>query len=76
MPVEHDDQARIPTSDNQLPGEIERQRTDVRVVSVLGAIALVVAVGMWFYTKDREMVAGDGTTVKHSTTTGVATPRH
>jgi len=52
-----------------LPGEVERDRTDIRVVSFLGAVALLVAVGMWFYTKDREMIAGDGTTVKHTTGT-------
>lgn len=50
-----------------LSGEVERERTDIRVVSLLGGIALLVAVGMWFYTKDREMVASDGTTVKQTT---------
>ena len=57
-------------SDNPpLPGEVERERTDIRVVSALGAVALLVAVGMWFYTKDREMIAGDGTTVQQTTGT-------
>ena len=54
-----------------LPGEAERERTDIRVVSLLGAVALLVAVGMWFYTKDKEMIAGDGTTV-HQTTGAAA----
>jgi hypothetical protein len=52
-----------------LPGEVERERTDIRVVSMLGAVALLVAVGMWFYTKDKEMIASDGTTVEQTTGT-------
>jgi hypothetical protein len=63
-------QEPVEISDNPpLPGEVERERTDVRVVSLLGAVALLVAVGMWFYTKDREMIAGDGTTVQQTTGT-------
>mgnify|MGYP005854482893 CR=1 FL=1 len=54
--------------DPQLPGQAERERADIRIVSILGGVALLVAVGMWFYTKDRVMIAGDGTTVKQSTT--------
>jgi|GEM_PF-2561548 len=54
--------------DPQPPGQAERERADIRIVSILGGIALLVAVGMWFYTKDRVMIAGDGTTVKQSTT--------
>jgi hypothetical protein len=62
------DRDRREISDNPpLPGEIERERTDIRVVSLLGAVAILVAVGMWFYTKDREMIAGDGTTVQQTT---------
>jgi hypothetical protein len=67
MPVQPDQDTRVPTAENPLPGEVERERADIRVVSILGAVALLVAVGMWFYTKDREMVAGDGTTVKQTT---------
>ena len=73
MPVQPDQDTRAPTGENPLPGAVERERADIRVVSVLGAVALLVAVGMWFYTKDREMVAGDGTTVKQ--TTGSANSR-
>jgi hypothetical protein len=69
MAVQPDQDTRGPNNGPELPGEAERQRTDVRVVSVLGAIALTVAVGMWFYTKDKEMIAGDGTTVHHTTGT-------
>jgi hypothetical protein len=70
------DKDRLPGQD-ELPGQAERDRADVRIVSLLGGIALVVAVGMWFYTKDREMVASDGTTVKQTTgqTTGAAGSR-
>ncbi|HWV54301.1 hypothetical protein [Pseudorhodoplanes sp.] len=57
-----DIRARAP----ELPGEVERQRTDLSVVSILAVLALCVAVGLWFYTKDQEMVAGDGTTVQTS----------
>ncbi len=67
MPIPPDQETRARRDENPLPGEVERERADIRVVSLLGAIALLVAVGMWFYTKDREMVAGDGTTVKHTT---------
>jgi hypothetical protein len=67
MPVQPDQDTRVPAAEDPLPGEVERERADIRVVSILGAVALLVAVGMWFYTKDREMVAGDGTTVKHTT---------
>jgi hypothetical protein len=55
-----------------LPGDVERDRTDIRVVSLLSAVALTVAVGMWFFTKDKEMIAGDGTTVTQ--TTGTQSP--
>jgi hypothetical protein len=48
-------------------GAVERDRTDIGVVSFMGAVALTVAVGMWFYTKDKEMIAGDGTTVTQTT---------
>jgi hypothetical protein len=65
MAVHPDQDTRSEAS--ELPGEVERDRTDIRVVSFLGAVALLVAVGMWFYTKDREMIAGDGTTVHHTT---------
>lgn len=67
-PRETRDGAPVPP----LPGEIERERTDIHVVSVLGAVALLVAVGMWFYTKDKEMIAGDGTTIHQ--TTGTRSP--
>jgi hypothetical protein len=56
-----------PTESQPLPGEVERERTDISVVSVLAVLALLVAAGLWFFTKDREMVAGDGTTVKQTT---------
>lgn len=66
----HPDRDPREISDNPpLPGEVERERTDIRVVSLLGAVAILVAVGMWFYTKDREMIAGDGTTVQQTTGT-------
>jgi hypothetical protein len=45
-------------------GAKERMRGDTNVVAVLAAVALAVAVGLWFYSKDREMVSSDGTTVK------------
>lgn len=67
MSVPPDDEARLRSRENPLPGEAERERADIRVVSLLGAVALLVAFGMWFYTKDREMVAGDGTTIKQTT---------
>jgi hypothetical protein len=53
-----------------LPGEVERERADISVVSILAVLALAVAVGLWFFTKDKEMVAGDGTTVKQTTGSG------
>jgi hypothetical protein len=66
------DQDPHETGDNPpLPGEVERERADIRVVSMLGAVAILVAVGMWFYTKDKEMIAGDGTTVHETTGTSV-----
>jgi hypothetical protein len=70
------DKDQTPGQD-QLSGQIERDRADVRIVSLLGGIALIVAVGMWFYTKDREMVASDGTIVKQTTgqTTGAGGSR-
>lgn len=49
-------------------GQIERERTDLRVVTILSLVAVAVAVGLWFYTKDREMVASDGTTTERTTT--------
>ncbi len=67
MAAKPDQDARESSDSPPLPGEVERDRTDIRVVSLLGAVALLVAVGMWFYTKDREMIAGDGTTVKQTT---------
>lgn len=55
-----------PAEDQPLPGEIERERADISAVSILTALALFVAFGLWFYTRDREMVAGDGTIVKQT----------
>ncbi len=72
MAVKPDPQKQ-PEDQPPLPGEVERERADISVVSVLVGIALLVAVGMWYYAKDREMVSGDGTTVKQ--TTGSGTPR-
>lgn len=69
MAVEPDQDLRNTSDGPPLPGETERQRTDIGVVSFLGAVALTVAVGMWFFTKDKEMIAGDGTTVHHTTGT-------
>ena len=69
MAVQPDQDLRDTGDGPPLPGETERQRTDIGVVSFLGAVALTVAVGMWFYTKDKEMIAGDGTTVHHTTGT-------
>jgi hypothetical protein len=67
MAVQPDQDPHATSDGAPLPGDVERERTDIRVVSLLGAVALIVVVGMWFYTKDREMIAGDGTTV-HQTT--------
>ncbi len=67
MAAQPDRDPREISNNPPLPGEVERERTDIRVVSFLGAVALLVAVGMWFYTKDREMIAGDGTTVQQTT---------
>jgi hypothetical protein len=67
MPVPPD---REPDDEMELqprPGEAERERTDIGVVSILAVLALAIAAGLWFFTKDREMVAGDGTTVKQTT---------
>ncbi len=50
-----------------LPGEIGRERADISVVSILAVLAIIVAAGLWFFTKDREMVASDGTVVKQTT---------
>ena len=69
MAVQPDQDLRNTSDGPPLPGETERQRTDIGVVSFLGAVALTVAVGMWFYTKDKEMIAGDGTTVHHTSGT-------
>jgi hypothetical protein len=69
MAVQPDRDPREISDNPPLPGEVERERTDIRVVSLLGAVAILVAVGMWFYTKDREMIAGDGTTVQQTTGT-------
>jgi hypothetical protein len=68
MPVSPD---RDPDTEPQpLPGEVERERTDISVVSILAVLALAVVSGLWFFTRDKEMVAGDGTTVKQTTGTG------
>jgi hypothetical protein len=67
-PSDRDSDARI--EPRPLPGEVERERTDIGVVSILAVLALFVAVGLWFYSRDKEMVAGDGTTVKQTTGTG------
>lgn len=69
MAVQPDQDLRNTSDGPPLPGETERRRTDIGVVSFLGAVALTVAVGMWFYTKDKEMIAGDGTTVHHTSGT-------
>jgi hypothetical protein len=53
-----------------LPGEAERERADISVVSILAVLALIIAGGLWFFTKDKEMVASDGTTVKQTTGSG------
>jgi hypothetical protein len=50
-----------------LPGEVERERADISVVSILAVLAVIVVAGLWFFTKDREMVASDGTVVKQTT---------
>jgi hypothetical protein len=55
------------TPPQPLPGEVERERADISVVSILAVITIVVVAGLWFFTKDREMVAGDGTVVKQTT---------
>ena len=81
MAVRPDQDTHATSEGPPLPAEVERERTDIRVVSFLGAVALLVAVGMWFFTKDKEMIAGDGTTVKQTTGTrsqdigSQATPR-
>ena len=67
MPAEPDSERRPAPED--LPGEVERERADLSAVSIMAAIAICVAVGMWFYAQDRDMIAGDGTTVKHTTGT-------
>jgi hypothetical protein len=59
-----------PPIEHPLPGEIERERADLSVVVILSAVALVVAAGLWLYTRDREMVASDGTTTKQTTGSG------
>jgi hypothetical protein len=55
-----------------LPGEVERERADISIVSVLAVLALLVAGGLWYFTKDKEMIAGDGTTVKQTTGSGAS----
>ncbi|MFZ5690937.1 MAG: hypothetical protein ACOY5F_06740 [Pseudomonadota bacterium] len=67
--AEHPDLDRQ-TEQQPLPGEVERERADISVVSILAVLALIVAGGLWFFAKDREMVAGDGTTVKQTTGSG------
>jgi hypothetical protein len=67
MAIQPDQDPHATSEGAPVPGHVERERTDIRVVSFLGAVALVVVVGMWFYTKDKEMIAGDGTTVQHTT---------
>lgn len=42
-------------------GARERARADTRLVTILSLVALFVAAGLWYYSKDREMVASDGT---------------
>lgn len=61
-----DENADAPREAQPLPGEVERERADIGVVSILAVLALFVAIGLWLYTKDREMVTGDGT-VKQTT---------
>lgn len=59
-----------PTDVQPLPGEVERDRADISVVSILAVLALIVAGGLWFFTKDKEMIASDGTTVRQTTGSG------
>ena len=67
--AEHPDLDRQ-TGQQPLPGEVERERADISVVSILAVLALIVAVGLWVFTKDKEMVASDGTTVTQTTGSG------
>jgi hypothetical protein len=64
--AEHPDLDRK-TEPQPLPGEVERERADISVVSILAVLTIVIAAGFWLFTKDKEMVAGDGTTVTQTT---------
>ncbi len=46
-------------------GAIERERTDWGVVKILAVFALFVAVGLWYYFKEKE-ISADGTVVQSS----------
>jgi hypothetical protein len=70
MAIHPDRDPDPPIEQQSLPGEVERERTDISVVSILAVLALAVAASLWFFTKDREMVASDGTTVKQTTGSG------
>jgi hypothetical protein len=48
------------------PGAVERESADWSVVKILSVFALFVAVGLWYYFKDKEMVSPDGTVVQSS----------
>lgn len=74
MTVRPDQDTGVPIEPRQLPGEVERERTDISVVSILSVLALMVAAGLWFFTKDKEMVASDGTTVKQTSGSGSQEP--
>ena len=41
----------------------ERERSDWWVVKILAVLALFVGFGLWFWTRDKEMVSPDGTVV-------------
>jgi hypothetical protein len=67
MAVKPDQDPEMQIETEPLPGEVERERADISVVSILAVMAIVVAAGLWFFTKDREMIAGGGTVVKQTT---------
>lgn len=67
MAVNPDRDAEAEAPMQPLPGEVERERADLSVVSILAVLAVAVVAGLWFFTKDKEMIAGDGTTVTQTT---------